>query len=247
MTDPDTLEKTVSNSIHLMPQGLKTSCIIAVVFTICIVLLTFATSASCARISVRDIVWDGKGECKAGDKPDPEASSTPTDDWSAAPTDDATEPPEQQAAPETEEIELYFERNAATIVRSEHRLDLIGANDPLRDMPPATYGYVFPGSFVSFGRANPAKVRVRRIAKAGDFEIHHRRSGRKYVLGYVRRDIARCLQERRKCPKTIELAPSPIRNEYVLAVVPFGTIDSLALTDVEMKGGYLQVLEVKVH
>ncbi|MBB4614114.1 hypothetical protein [Novosphingobium taihuense] len=203
----------------------------------------------CIKVGPLDFVTGANPNCvvKPADKSEPEASSTPTDDWSAAPSDDATEPAEPQAAPETEEIDLYFERNAATIVRSEHRLDLIGANDPLRDMPPATFGFVFPGSFVSFGRANPAKVRVRRIAKAGDFEIHHRRSGRKYVLGYVRRDIARCLQERRKCPKTFQFAPSPIRKEFVLAVVPFGKIRSLALTDLEREGGFVQVLEVQVR
>lgn len=149
-------------------------------------------------------------------------------------TDDSIDPEQSDSPPLP--LEFRFSKSGREESRATNRLSLIGGeSDLLGEMPDSTWGYFYDGSFSTVWRRGEIHdLTVRNRSPDLRFEVQKRSSGRIYIGGYMRGDIARSLAARPQASEAIKLYSKRYLPTDAFVTIPLERIVGVEMTEITL-------------
>jgi hypothetical protein len=176
------------------------------------------------------------------DDPQPQPRPMPSISGSPTPTPDSPSPPK----PATLLPEISFDPKGRELFRKIHTLSLVDLESAkLDETPKSTFGFAYGGSFASVWKDKLGILTIRSTPRSVHFEIQKRDDDTIYIIGFMRGDSAREIQQTKSYPESIKLYSERYRPNDAIVAIPVSAIGDVGQSDIDISGSkYIPVLEL---
>lgn len=117
--------------------------------------------------------------------------------------------------------------------------------ETLDSMPRGTFAYAWSARFANHWRDEQDQLTVSHSMRAEYFELEKRQNGERYLIGYVRGDVAKALQNDSELPRSIKVFARRFGKTDVVVAVPVALLESVGQDEVVFPSNFIiPVLEL---
>lgn len=216
----------------------------------CVVLMTIflMTTPECERRAFAfgiEVDRTKLKDCGTGEippQPDPSSSASP-----ASAQDKPTTPDKPPIAKPVSMLpDISFDPKGREIFRGTHGLTLVDVETAVLDeTPKSTFGFAYGGSFASVWKDKLGILTVRSTPRSVHFEVQKRSNGAVYIVGFMRGDSAREMQQTNRYPSSIKLYSERYKPTDAIVAIPVSEIGDVGQSVIDISGSkYIPVLDI---
>lgn len=166
----------------------------------------------------------------------------------------AQDPPPQKAATSDKPVAgpspapdiISYDAGGREDLRKRYGLSIVEAESaPLAETPNNSFGFAYGGSFATVWKDALTTLTIRSTSRSVHFEMQKRGAGLVYIIGYMRGDTAKEMQNSLSYPEKIRLYSDRYKKTDAIVAIPIQAIKSVGQSTIDISGNnYIPVLDL---